>query len=316
MSNIDSVKFSNEVFIIGNGVIAKALAVILSINGRKVTILRGSVDGQRVSTEYIEVEIGDECLVAAVTISALSNYEKLDGLILLTNKSFGNAALAKKLKGKAQESPIVFLQNGLHIEHSFMEQGFNSLYRCVLMATSQSVAADRVRFRLVAASPIGVIKGSNEILHQLVEVLNTELFSFRAEGDIQQVIWKKVISNCVFNSICPLLEIDNGVFQRNEAALDLAKTVIGECLVVARLNEIQLTMEEVLANVMAISKMSDGQKISTYQDILNKRETEIDTLNFAVVKAAELGGTAEIRIPVTQLLGELTKMKSYLSRGV
>lgn len=161
-----------------------------------------------------------------------------------------------------------------------------------------------------------MIKGSNEILHQLVEVLNTELFSFRAEGDIQQVIWKKVISNCVFNSICPLLEIDNGVFQRNEAALDLAKTVIGECLVVARLNEIQLTMEEVLANVMAISKMSDGQKISTYQDILNKRETEIDTLNFAVVKAAELGGTAEIRIPVTQLLGELTKMKSYLSRGV
>lgn len=41
-----------------------------------------------------------------------------------------------------------------------------------------------------------------------------------------------------------------------------------------------------LQNVLAISKMSDGQKISTYQDILNKRETEIETLNLAVAKAA------------------------------
>jgi len=57
--------------------------------------------------------------------------------------------------------------------------------------------------------------------------------------------------------------------------------------------------------------MSDGQKISTYQDILNKRETEIETLNFAVAKAA--GG--KINIHVTALLGELTKIKSELSRG-
>lgn len=299
-----------HLFIVGNGVIAKALAVALTLNGRQATILRGSVDQLSVYTEHIQVEMGGSVLEADVTISSISNYEKLSGIILLTNKSFGNEVLANKLKLKAGESPIVFLQNGLHIENSFIDQGFTELYRCVLMATSQSVSDHKVRFRMVASSPIGIIKGSDEVLERIVKQLDTIAFSFRTEADIQKLIWKKVISNCVFNSICPLLEIDNGVFQRNDATLEIAKTVIAECLEVATLNGIQLSRDEVLQNVLAISEMSDGQKISTYQDILNKRETEIETLNFAVLKA----GGGKINMPVTTLLGELTKLKSELSR--
>ncbi|SHE69271.1 ketopantoate reductase family protein [Pedobacter caeni] len=299
-----------HLFIVGNGVIAKALAVALTLNGREVTILRGSVDEQPVYTAHIQVEMGGNILQADITISSISNYEKLRGIILLTNKSFGNEALANKLKFKAGESPIVFLQNGLHIESSFIEKGFKELYRCVLMATSQSLSDHKVRFRMVASSPIGVIKGSDEVLERIIRQLDTAAFSFRTETDIQKLIWKKVISNCVFNSICPLLETDNGVFQRNDAVLAIAKTVIRECLQVATENSIQLTEEEVLQNVLTISEMSDGQKISTYQDILNKRETEIETLNFAVLKA----GGKKINMPVTALLGELTKLKSELSR--
>ncbi|MCF0055376.1 ketopantoate reductase family protein [Dyadobacter sp. CY356] len=305
-------KDNKNIFIIGNGVIAKALAVALTVNGKNVTILRGTVDNESVYSENIQVETGGEILEAEILISSISNYQKLDGIILLTNKSFGNPALSDKLKSKANHSPIVFLQNGLHIENCFIDQHYSELYRCVLLATSQSLSDNRVRFKLVAPSPVGVIKGSEKTLDNIVETLNTDIFSFRSEADIQNVIWKKVISNCVFNSICPLLETDNGVFLRNEAVLQIAKTVISECLAVARENGIDLTQEEVLQNVLSISKMSDGQKISTYQDILNKRETEIDTLNFAIAKAAAL--TNQLEVPVTALLGELIKIMSELSR--
>jgi 2-dehydropantoate 2-reductase len=115
----------------------------------------------------------------------------------------------------------------------------------------------------------------------------------------------------VFNSVCPLLEIDNGVFHRNAAALEIGKKVIIECVGVANANGITLTLDDVLQNVLTISKMSDGQKISTYQDILNKRETEIETLNFAIAKLGHLSGHA---LPVTSLLGEMTKLKSELFR--
>lgn len=305
--------FDQPIYIIGNGVIAKALAVALKINGRNVTILRGSVEEKSEHSESIQVETGGEILEAEITVSSISNYEELDGLILLTNKSFGNPELAAKLKFKTKKSPIVFLQNGLHIENCFIEQDFSALYRCVLMATSQSVTDKKVQFKLVAPSPVGVIKGSDDTLKSIVDALNTDIFSFRTEADIQKLIWKKVISNCVFNSICPLLETDNGVFQRNDAVLKIAKTVISECLAVATNSGIRLTEDEVLENVLSISRMSDGQKISTYQDILNKKETEIETLNFAIAKVA--GQMTNIQVPVTALLGELIKIKSQLSRN-
>jgi 2-dehydropantoate 2-reductase len=296
-----------HIYLIGNGVIAKALAVSLRLNNRNVTILRGSVDQQPATSEIIRLEVGYELLQADVNISTISNYDKLDGLILLTTKTFGNKAIADKLRGKAGTSPVVLLQNGLHIESSFMD--FPELYRCALFATSQFGDEGKIRFKLVAPSPIGVINGSSQTLQIIVTEITTDIFPFRVETDIQPIVWKKAICNCVFNSICPLLEIDNGVFHRNEVALEMAKQVITECLAVARQHNINLSFDDVLNNLLSLSKMSDGQKISTYQDILNKRETEIDTLNFAIAQAA-----GDLPVPVTALLGKLAKLKSDLSR--
>jgi 2-dehydropantoate 2-reductase len=47
------------------------------------------------------------------------------------------------------------------------------------------------------------------------------------------------------------------------------------------------------------------------QDINNKRPTEIETLNFAVVAIAKSLGK-ESEVTHTKLLGELTKMKADL----
>jgi 2-dehydropantoate 2-reductase len=309
--NHQLINSDQNIYIIGNGVIAKGLAVALSLKGKNVTIIRGSVDHQKAYQENIEVSTGTQNFKARVTISTFSNHPALDGLILLANKSFGNAQLAEKLEVIGKSSPIIFLQNGLGIEDCFIELGFTQLYRCVLMATSQAIGADNVTLKVVAASPIGIIKGSSDNLNHIVEQINTGLFSFRVEENIQILIWKKVITNCVFNSICPLLEIDNGVFHRNVAALEIGKKVIGECISVANEKGIALTADDVLQNVLTISKMSDGQKISTYQDILNKRETEIETLNFAVAKLGHLFGHT---LPITSLLGEMTKLKSELFR--
>ena len=300
-----------HVYIIGNGVIAKSLAVCLALNEKEVTIIRGSVDDEAAYTEKITVNSNGQRYSANVTISTLSNHEHLNGLIVLTNKSFGNKDLISKLERFGKDNAIVFLQNGLGVEECFNESGFTQLYRCVLFATSQKTSLTEVRLKVVGPSPIGVINGKKSTLQEIVETLNTAMFAFKTEDDIQLTIWKKAITNCVFNSICPLLEIDNGVFHRNDTALRVAEKVIKECIEVANNQNIWLTDDDILQNVIAISKMSDGQQISTYQDILNKRETEIDTLNFAV---ARLGALSGIKLPVTAMLGELTKLKSELVR--
>ena len=304
----------STIFIIGAGAIGKVLAVSLALENKKVILIRGSVDHQPARKEKIHVRLNDQTeLAAEIEISTFSQFPVLDGIIVLTNKSYGNEELTKILKPRVKDSPLVLLQNGLGVEQTFLDNDFQGIYRCVLFATSQPISENQLKFKPVAVSPIGIIKGTPTELEKLVAQVNSTHFPFRAEADIQPIIWKKAITNCVFNSICPLLETDNGIFHREPGVLALAKQVIEECTAIAREKGIFLQAQEVLDSLLLISKSSDGQLISTFQDIKNKRRTEIETLNFEIARiAATLH--KEDNVKQTRILGELVKWKSDLSR--
>ncbi|WP_299671368.1 ketopantoate reductase family protein [uncultured Polaribacter sp.] len=303
------------IYIIGAGAIGKALAVCLTRHGRDVHLIRGRVDDGSSYSEKITLKLksGQE-LTTDIRFNSLRNFTDLNnGLVVLTNKSFGNKDLAKKLKSKAVNSPIVILQNGLGIERSFIEHDFQEIYRCVLFATSQNISKNEVSYKPVAESPIGIIRQNNTVLDTIVKEIDTPEFRFIAEKKIDKTIWKKVIANCVFNSICPLLDVDNGIFHRNTEVFSLARKIIKECVLIANKQGIELEVKEVEEQVISISQMSDGQFISTLQDIQNKRETEIDTLNFEIFRLAKKMNL-EAQVKETKLLGELVKLKSELSR--
>lgn len=301
----------DKIYIIGAGAIGKALAVFLKLNNKNVVIVRGRVDDTPTYTEEISVIYDKtQSLKAEIEITTINNITLFDGIVVLTNKSYGNEQLAQKLKNKIGNSPIVLLQNGLGVEQVFIENDFPEIYRCVLFATSQISTENELSFKPVTVCPIGIVKGG-ENLKIVVDAINSQFLQFRAEGNIQPIIWKKAIANIVFNSICPLLEIDNGVFHRNKQVLELAKKVIAECIDISEKRGIILSFEEVLESVLLISKLSDGQLISTLQDINNKRETEIKSLNFEMVNIAK-SLNMEQYVAKTLLLGELTLLKSGL----
>ena len=304
---------NQTIYIVGAGAIGKVLAVFLKLQQKDVLLIRGSVDHQASKIQSIHVEMASASFDASIEVTTLENLEKLNGIVVLTNKSFGNKDLAHRLKPKLNGSPIVVMQNGLNIEQSFIDAGFTDIYRCVLFATSQLVSDHTLRFQPVATSPIGVIKGNNQNLELIITELNSPNFPFQAETDIQPLIWKKTISNSVFNSVCSLLDVDNGIFHRNERAVAIAKRVIKECAVVAKISGVILKEEDVVENLLKISKSSDGQLISTLVDIKNKRKTEIDTFNFAIAGIAEKYNQESLVVE-TKLLGELTKLKSELNQ--
>jgi 2-dehydropantoate 2-reductase len=296
------------VYIIGAGAIGKVLAVCLSTDGKKVVLLRGSVDNGKSHKENISVMLpSQEIIEAKVTIDTLSNYRIFEGLVVLCSKSYGNAALADALKNKIGDSSIVLLQNGLGVEQAFMD--FPSVYRCVLFVTSQPVSDTKLNFKPVAVSPIGRIIGGDEAsLGHIAGLLNTPYFGFKAEPDIKPVIWKKAIVNTVFNSVCPLLETDNGIFHRNPQALQIAEGLVSECLCVAEEQGVHLNLAEVMESLLLISRSSDGRFISTLQDIRGHRPTEIATLNLAIAGMA----ATEQTVIQTRLLGRLILLKSQL----
>ncbi|HEY0740858.1 MAG TPA: 2-dehydropantoate 2-reductase, partial [Chryseosolibacter sp.] len=306
-------QMEQNIYIIGAGAIGKALAVFLTHEGRKVFLLRSSVDNVSEQRQKLEVLTSNQdSIKAPVMITSVDSLKALDGVVVLANKSFANTKLAEGLATKIGKSPIVIMQNGLDVETPFLDDPFTDVYRCVLFSTSQAISDTVVRFKPVSASAIGPVRGDGKGLGELTHLIHTSHFPFAGVDDIKPIVWIKVIANCVFNSVCPLLEADNGIFQRSRSALAIAETIVDECLQVAQHAGVLLDKQNVLKTVLNISKSSDGQLISTLQDIRNKRPTEIESLNFAMVKAAERMNLVHTT-PVTKLLGQLTKLKSDLS---
>ncbi|MDO6602169.1 ketopantoate reductase family protein [Arenibacter palladensis] len=300
-----------NIYIIGSGAIGQALAVFLKLAGKSVSLIRGSVnDGSR-KTERLRVEMEDGTVQEAqLEIGTLVNFPSLNGVIVLTNKSYGNDKLATALRHKTGSSPIVLLQNGIGVEQAFLNHQYPEIYRCVLFVTSQRMNSHSIRFRPISSSPIGIEQGNIDRLDYIVSLLSTQDFHFNSEINIQNVIWKKTILNSVFNSVCPLLEVDNGIFHRNKAAFEIAQSVIYECSAIAGAIGVPLDVEELKSSLLQISRLSDGQEISTLQDIKNCRKTEIETLNPQIVKVAESINKRDL-IWVTRLLGDLIKLKAH-----
>lgn len=301
---------TTKVYIIGSGAIGKSLAVFLKAQGRNVTLIKATEDDGKEQMVPIEVSMNDGSVMKhSVLLSSFSRQKQFDGVIVLANKAFGNTRIAEQLANKAGQSPIVVMQNGLNVEETLVRKGLKNIFRCVLFSTSQSIDDTVIRFKPVSPSPIGIVSGDDAFLPDIIEMLDTPHFPFEAVANIQPIIWKKVIANCVFNSICPLTETDNGIFHRDENARSMAKDVIKECVDVANLVGIPLDVQEVIETVLRISKSSDGQLISTLQDIRHNRPTEIDSLNFAVANLASKHSASHL-VTRTLLLGQLTKLKS------
>ncbi len=298
---------NTEIYIIGSGAIGKALAVFLKLENKQVKLIRGSIDNIPDTEKYITVIGKDYTFKEKIVTTTFSNLSSINGIVLITTKTFGNNKIARKLKNIGGDFAIVLLQNGLNIERSF--KVFDKVYRCVLLSTSQVASENEVTFKTVSASPIGNLEGKNENLDDLIKQISTPNFEFREEANISKYVWNKVIANCVFNTVCPLLEIDNGIFHRSTNAKTLAEVIIEECVALSKIKGINLDKDEIIENLILISQKSDGQLISTYMDILNNRRTEIESLNLEIAKMADEMGQSEL-VKNTKLLGQLIQIKS------
>lgn len=285
-----------------------ALAGFLSAAGRKVMAVRTSRNAPP-AREEVKIEQSDGSLLkSSVETASLASLGELDGLIVVAAKAHANEAIAAELASRKVTGPIVVMQNGFGVEDAFLEAGLGGLHRCVLYMTSQRTEDGGVAFRSISSSPIGPVHGEHG--EDIAGILSTPGFPFHDTPDIRPDVWKKTIINSVFNSICPLLDANNGIFFRNEGARDLAAEIVEECTGLAKRVGVPLTVAEIMEKVLAISKGSDGQLISTLQDLRARRKTEIEYLNLALARLGEREG---VDLPKTRLLGRMIFQKSVIA---
>ncbi|HYW54002.1 MAG TPA: ketopantoate reductase C-terminal domain-containing protein, partial [Dongiaceae bacterium] len=121
-------------------------------------------------------------------------------------------------------------------------------------------------------------------------------------GDIQAVLWRKLVVNAALNPSCALTSRENGAVVTDPDLGALARTLALEAAAVARAEDVDVG-DPWLA-VEAAASASTANRNSMLQDLDAGRPTEIDAISGAVVRRAATHGIA---VPVTEAVLRLVR---------
>ena len=119
----------------------------------------------------------------------------------------------------------------------------------------------------------------------LAAMLNGAGLDARVNPDVDRVIWAKVSFNCAMNSLCALLGRTPGPLLDDPEIKALVMATIMEGCDVADAAGVKVDREGLHATIEMVHREHRDHKPSMLVDVENRRRTEIDALNGAVVAA-------------------------------
>lgn len=151
---------------------------------------------------------------------------------------------------------------------------------------------------------IGELNGEiSDRARKLDSLLSTAGFTVEVVDDIESVIWTKFVLNCAINPICALTKLRTGEIGQDPETKNLQEIIVEEILSLLEAKKITLRDPDIRSTIAGFSG-TIFNKPSMLQHMENGSLTEIDALNGAAVREAELIG---IKLPYNAAITSLVK---------
>jgi 2-dehydropantoate 2-reductase len=109
-------------------------------------------------------------------------------------------------------------------------------------------------------------------------------------SDVRTEIWKKLILNSAGLPVSALTRLTSGALGANEAALQICDALTFEAVAVARAKGLAIDAVERIATLRGLLARAGSGKASMLQDVEAKRKTEVEVINGAIVREADVHG--------------------------
>jgi 2-dehydropantoate 2-reductase len=287
-----------NIIVYGAGAIGSVYAAKLA-SRHDVTVIARPAHADAINRDGLRIT-GREAFVARVRAASAIDHIPADTLILLTTKVNANRAAALALADRVRpDSVILCVQNGLHGE-GIVKAIVGA--RCLVLRAITQFGAIFAGPGLIDLKVIGYTAiEQHERSEEIVALLTASGLDGRVSADINVDVWRKLIFNCVINPITSIIGSEVGGIA--DARLDrLKQLVIDECLAVARADGVtfEIDFQQALRDVFGPSRNIASMR----QDLINRKPTEIDHMNGAVV---DLGRRFGIPCPVNAALVAIIK---------
>ncbi len=303
-----------KISIIGAGAMGSLFGGKLSKSGNEVLLYdinKEHVDA--VNSKGLTIE--EPLLNTEETVhpKASSNPEDIKGsnIVIIFVKSTVTEAVAKQFVSIVDKDAIaVTFQNGLGNEEII--RNIFGKDRTAAGVTSQGatfLGPGRIRHAGNGPTHICMSNLQNDKLKPFVDILNSAGLETHIEENIQSLIWSKLIINVGINAPTALTGLKNGELLNYEETKALMKELVDEACLVADKKGIKLSYPNPLETVYEVAKKTALNRSSMLQDFDRGSRSEIDFINYAIVKEGEkLGINTPVNRTITYLVRTMDKI--------
>jgi 2-dehydropantoate 2-reductase len=296
------VKGDLHLLIVGAGAMGCLFAAQLKRAGFQITLLEKVQETvARINLEGITVEgINGPYRVRVPATSDRARYQP--DLVILCIKSYDTRKASETLRPWLRtDAPILTLQNGVgNIEVLQDVFGKERVLGGVTAEGATVLAHGEIRHAGQGETIVGRGKAAGDI----VSVFEKAGFNIRAVDDIHPFIWGKLVINVGINALAAVTRLKNGRLPELKGTRLIMEALVREAMAVIKAKSIGIPYSDPVGRVVDVCKATAGNVASMLQDVLNKKRTEIDSINGAIVREGALLG---IPTPVNSTLTALVQ---------
>ncbi len=265
---------------------------------------------ERINKEGLKIE-GKSGERIVEKIKATINPKEIgvvDLVLVFVKSTITDKALegAKTIIGK--DTLILTLQNGLgNIEKIATVVGEENIIAGTTAHGATMLSQGKIFHAGIGTTIIGEINGvKSDRVNRLKKMFDKSRIETIITDNVLGLIWDKLLVNIGINALTAITELKNGKMVEFVETEELLELAVSEGEEVAKAKGIKLISEEPVKHTKEICKLTAQNKSSMLQDIINKRKTEIDMINGAIVRE---GRKHNINTPINLTLTNLIKIK-------
>ncbi len=304
-----------KIAIIGAGAMGSIYGGFLAEAGNEVYFLdvfKEHVDNINQNGLWMEGTSGDRYIKGIKATADPTEVGVVDLVIVFVKSTITDIAIAQNRDVLGENTTVLTLQNGLgNVEKLETVVRKEQIITGTTSHGANLLGPGRVKHAGHGATVIGELDGNvTERINKISQLLkDAKLEPVTVSTNVMGIIWDKVLVNVGINPLTALSGLRNGQLLDYPETEWIMEQAVREAEMVAEASGIKLATPNPVEHCKNTARLTKENISSMLADVNNKRKTEINNINGAIVREAE---KHNINAPVNNVLTKLILLKEKM----